>query len=159
MAVTKTMTSSSTWKGGGLFEHTPPSGKTYVTDARLDSPAHTKENLEGPSPMEVLLGALAGCSGVDLVGMLTKMRLEITSLRFEVNTERRTECPRTFTKIHVVYDLETDPVDPAKALRAIELSVNKYCSVSAILSESAEMSYTLRYAGDVHHGTIHATSL
>lgn len=156
MAATKTMTSSSTWKGGGLFEHTPPSGKVYVTDARVD--AFPKETLDGPSPMEIVLGALAGCTGLDVVGTLTKMRLEVKSLRFEVNTERRVESPRIFTKIDVVYHLETEPVDTRKAVRAIELSVNKYCSVSAILAESAEMTYTLRYGGEVRHGTIHCES-
>jgi putative redox protein len=147
------MKSVSNWKGGGVFEHTPPSGMEYATDARL--PGATKESLVGPSPMEVLLGALSGCTGIDIVNILTKMRTEIKSLRVEVDSERVPDDPRVFKKINVFYHMETDPVDTAKALRAIELSVNKYCSVSAILGASADMTYTLRYAGEEHHGAMH----
>jgi len=150
---TKVMTTTSTWKGGALFEHTPPSGKTYMTDARSD--VFPKETVDAPSPVEVLLGALTGCTGIDVVSTLTKMRMQVKSLTFEVEAERREDNPRTFTKIRVVYNLDTDPIDMKKALRAIALSVNKYCSVSAVLAASAEMTYTLRCAGEEHHGTIH----
>ena len=114
------MTTVSTWKGGALFEHIPPSGVKYMTDAKL--PAFPKESLDGPGPMEVLLGALTGCTGYDVVNTLSKMRMEIKSFRLEVEAERVPKDPRIFNTIHVVYHIETDPVDTAKVRRAIALS-------------------------------------
>jgi putative redox protein len=147
------MKSVSTWKGGALFEHVPPSGVTYATDARLQ--AFPKESPDGPGPMEVLLGALTGCTGIDIVNILTKMRMEVRSFRLEADAERVPTDPRIFTKINIVYELETEPVDTAKVLRAIGLSSGKYCSVSTILGASADVTYTLRYAGEEHHGVMH----
>jgi putative redox protein len=147
------MHSISTWKGGVLFEHVPPSGVTYTTDARVDG--FPKEKLEGPGPMEMLLGALAGCTGIDVVTILSKMRLELKSLRIEVDAERREGHPRVFRKIHVTYHVETEPEDLVKVQRAVDLSARKYCSVSGVLAASAEMTYTLRHAGKEIHGVMH----
>jgi putative redox protein len=147
------MTTVSTWKGAALFEHIPPSGVKYTTDAKL--PAFPKESLDGPGPMEVLLGALTGCTGYDVVNILTKMRMEIQSFRLEVEAERVPKDPRVFKTIHVVYHIETDPADTARVRRAIALSAGKYCSVSAILGVSARVTYTLRCAGEEHHGVLH----
>ena len=148
------MRSVSTWKGGAAFEHVAKSGVPFVSDARLD--VFPEEELKGPGPMEMLLGALAGCTGIDVVMILTKMRIEITSLRITVEGQRREEHPRIFKKIHVTYEIETEPPDPGRVRRAVSLSVDKYCSVSGMLAASAEMTYTLRCAGEETHGVMHA---
>ncbi len=148
--------SVSTWKAAAVFEHEADSHVSYKTDARLE--AFPRDSLEGPTPMELLLGALAGCTGIDLVSTLAKMRLELRSLRIAVEGEREEEHPRVFRKIRVTYDIETDPADPEKVLRAVELSAGKYCSVSAMLACRAGIEYTLRSAGREHHGVMHGAT-
>jgi putative redox protein len=108
----------------------------------------------GPSPMELVLGAVAGCTGIDVVSILGKMRLEIRSLWIEAEGERREEQPRAFRRIHLTYEIATEPPDPEKIRRAVELSVVKYCSVSATLTGSVAMSYTLRCHDLEFEGTI-----
>jgi putative redox protein len=144
--------SVSTWLGAGAFEHRPGSGHAFVTDARL--PAYPEAELRGPTPMEMLLGATAGCTGLDIILVLSKMRLEIRTLRITAEGERREEHPRAFRRIRLNYEIETAPPDPEQIRRAVELSVTKYCSVTATLVAGAEMSYTLRCHGEEYEGTI-----
>ena len=142
--------SVSVWKGGAIFEHVSPTGVSYCTDAVMGS-AH---NPLGPTPMEAVLGALTGCTGVDFVSILEKMRLRIMSLRAETSCERASDHPRVYTRIHTDYWLETDPIDMRRALRAFGLAAGKYCSVSSMLMSTTEISYTLHYGGQEHGGVI-----
>lgn len=146
------MQSAAIWLGGTAFEHTPDSGQRFVTDARL--PGGEERPRRGPSPMEILLGAVAGCTGIDVVDILGKMRLEIRALSILAEGERYEAVPRAFRRIHMTYEIETEPPDPEKVRRAVELSVTKYCSVSATLAGAVEMRYTLRCHGQEHEGRI-----
>lgn len=94
----------------------------------------------GPSPMETVLMALAGCSGVDVVGILEKMRVPLQQLRIEVDAERADEHPRVFRTIRVRYVARGDGLTAEQLERAVNLSVDKYCSVAAMLRQSAELS-------------------
>jgi putative redox protein len=152
MAAPGMLRSTSNWLGAGAFEHSADSGLRFVTDARL--PAYESAELRGPTPMEMLLGAAAGCTGLDIVGILAKMRLAITGLKIAAEGERRDEHPRAFRRIHLTYEIETEPPDPEQIRRAVELSVAKYCSVTATLAAAATMSYTLRCHGEQYEGTI-----
>ncbi|WP_457753727.1 OsmC family protein [Thermococcus sp.] len=94
------------------------------------------------SPMRTLLLAVAGCTAIDVVMILQKMREPIKDLEIEISGERREEHPRIYKKVHIHYKIYGD-VKPEKAKRAIELSQNKYCSASAHLKLSGtEVSYT-----------------
>lgn len=146
------MRSTATWLGGAAFEHTPDSGLRFVTDARLAGDEERPRR--GPSPMEIILGAVAGCTGIDLVEVLRKMRLEIRVLRITAEGERYDTVPRAFRRIHMTYEIETEPLEPEKIRRAVELSVTKYCSVTATLAGAVEMRYTLRCHGQEHEGRI-----
>ncbi len=140
------------WQRGAHFDHHVGS-ITYASDANLAGAAGFQP--AGPSPMEMLLGALAGCSGVDLVSILEKMRVTIQEMRIEVAAERAPEHPRVYTRIHLDFHIKTEPVVPAKVRRAIALSADKYCSVSAMLAASALITYTLHYDGQRYEGAFH----
>jgi len=133
----------SRWKSDTDFEHCGASGELFHTDARL-SPDQTRE-LTGPTPIEMVIGALGGCAGIDLVSILAKMRINLISLRIENSYNRTEKHPRYYTQIHTDYFIETDPIVPLKVQRAVKMSAETYCSVSAALAASAEMTYTIHY--------------
>jgi putative redox protein len=87
------------------------------------------DNIAAPGPMLTLLLAAASCTGSDVVSILEKMRVTVQEVRIEVAGERREEEPRRYTSIRLDYHLRGEGLDEARASRAIELSVNKYCSV------------------------------
>ena len=98
------------------------------------------------SPMELLLVALGGCTGADIVSILEKKRQQVTGYEIEVRAERRAEHPRIYTRIEVVHRLRGRAIDKKAVEHAIELSETKYCSVSAMLGASARltMSYEIK---------------
>ena len=123
------------YAGSEAFVAESQSGHAMVT-----SFAH---ELAAPSPMELLLIALGGCTGADVVGILEKKRQRVSGYEIEVRAERRAEHPRIYTKIEVVHRLRGHSIDPKAVAHAVELSETKYCSVSAMLGASAELS--MRY--------------
>lgn len=108
----------------------------------------SEENAQGPSPMELLLMGIAGCSGIDMVSILNKQHLELTDFRMEVEGNRvEGAIPKVFTGIHLDVYME-GAIPPKKAQRAAELSFEKYCSVSKMLEKTAEISYTVYVNGE-----------
>ncbi|MCP4164376.1 MAG: OsmC family protein [Chloroflexi bacterium] len=98
----------------------------------------------GPSPMELLLLGLAGCTGIDIVHILQRQRQPLQGLKINVSGQRAEENPKVYTQINVEYIVSGD-VDEFKLQRAIQLSEEKYCSASAMLDKVAtiETSYRL----------------
>lgn len=93
-------------------------------------------------PMQALLSALGGCSAIDVISLLDKMRQPLEDLKMEINGERvEGEVPSLFTKINIHYLLYGD-IDVKKAERAIQLSVEKYCSVGKIIEKTAEITWS-----------------
>ncbi|MEM6964011.1 MAG: OsmC family protein [Bacteroidota bacterium] len=90
-------------------------------------------------PMQTVLMAIAGCSTIDIVMILEKMRQEVTDIKVEVDATRREEIPRVFTKIHLHYKIY-GKVKTKKAEQAVALSLEKYCSVSKMLEKAAEIT-------------------
>lgn len=116
------------------------SGHTIRMDA---SPQHT-----GPSPMEMVLTALCGCTSVDVVHILQKKRQPLESLTVSAEAEKRKDPPNYFTKIHLTYTVRGQNGQPLsrKAVEdAVALSKDKYCSVSAMLEKSAEIDSVIDY--------------
>lgn len=95
----------------------------------------------GPSPVESVLMALCACSGVDVVEILQKMRLNLDGLRIEADAERAPDPPRVFTKIHLRFLCEGAGLTRDQAERAVNLSLEKYCTVAAMLRHSVPISY------------------
>lgn len=87
----------------------------------------------GTSPMEMVLVALAACTGSDVASILRKKRARISSFFVDVSAERAEEHPRVYTSIHVRYTAHADRITGNDLQQAIDLSVSKYCSVSAML--------------------------
>ena len=95
----------------------------------------------GARPMELLLSALGGCAGIDVVGILAKQRQELDHLTVTVEGEREAGEPSVFTRIHVHFSA-TGQVDEAALRRAVELSMEKYCSVARVVERTAGITYT-----------------
>lgn len=110
----------------------------------IDTGDEHKGNDTGATPMELLLIALAGCTGMDVVSLLKKMRVKFWGLELKVKGERRDEHPRIFTRIDLEYIVYGKDVDEAAVKRAVELSQKKYCSVTAMFSGVCPVNYTYR---------------
>lgn len=121
------------YAGGEAFVAESQSGHALVT-----SFAHDK--VTAPTPMELLLVALGGCTGADVVGILEKKRQRITGYEITVTAERRAEHPRIYTRIEVTHHIRGHNVDSSAVQHAIELSESKYCSVSAMLGAVAQIT-------------------
>lgn len=102
---------------------------------------------QGPSPKELLLSAVIGCTGMDVVGLLKKSRTEFTEFGVSANAELRQAHPRIFTQVDLIYQFKgtslEQPDVQQKIVDAIELSLTKYCGVSAIVSKACPLYYTL----------------
>jgi putative redox protein len=125
------------WKGKLAFEAETESGHRFLMDAKPQVGGEDK----GPRPMEVLLVSLAGCTGMDVASILAKKRLNLESLEVKVDAEQAPEFPKYFTRINVEFNIQGHNVKEEDVKRAIDLSKDKYCSVSAMLKEKAEISY------------------
>ena len=120
------------WQGGMRFKGGSPGGPTLTVDA---------DNTEAPGPMLTLLLAAAACSGADIVSLLPKMQVELTRFNVTVSGERRSEVPKRFVGIHFDFDLAGPGLDETKARRAIDLSIEKYCSVIHSLNPDIPVTY------------------
>jgi putative redox protein len=104
----------------------------------------SQPNAKGVSPMESLLMAVAGCSGIDLIAILKKQRQEISLFAAEVEGERvEKDEAKPFSKIRVHFILE-GKIDPIKAKKAAQLSFDKYCSVSKTLEPQVEIDFAVK---------------
>ncbi len=110
------------------------------------SPTVDGDNAAAPGPMLSLLLAAASCSGSDVVLILKKMRVGLQQLRIDVAGVRREQEPRRYTAIHFDYHIGGDGLDQAKATRAVELSVEKYCSVIHSLAPDIAITYAVTLA-------------
>lgn len=115
--------------------------KSYHGDheIRIDG---RKEN--GFGAKALLLSAVAACSGIDLVGILAKMKVDFSDLVIETEAEQTEDHPRVFKDIYVVYKLKTEKSNEEKVIKAIELSLNKYCGVSAMMKKNSPIHYKLQ---------------
>ena len=112
------------------------SGHAMVVDA---SPDVGGRDL-GPRPMELVLMGLGTCSAIDVVQILRKSRQDIRGCVVELDSERATESPKVFTRIHMHYVVTGKALAPAQVERAIRLSKEKYCSATAMLAKTAAIS-------------------
>ncbi|OLY91519.1 putative redox protein [Cnuella takakiae] len=97
----------------------------------------------GYSPKALLLTGLAGCTGIDLVDLLEKMRVPHGGVEIKVQTEQTSEHPRVFKDIHIVYRVKTGAENRDKVKKAIDLSLEKYCGVSAMLQKNSKIDYSI----------------
>lgn len=126
---------TATWAGGARFVYQSASGHGLMTD----TPVEAGGLGSAATPMELVLLGLIGCTGVDVTSILMKMKEPLTGLEVSAEFERADEHPRVYTRIHLKYTA-TGPINEKKLQRAIGLSESTYCSVSAMLSKTAEIT-------------------
>ncbi len=130
----ETKTATLTWRGGMRFESDAPGGTPILLDGKAAA---------GVSPVTALLLAAAACSGADVVMILEKMRIELTEFSIEASGVRREQEPRRFITMHLIFRLRGAGVDEARVRRAVELSLEKYCSVVASLAADLPVTYDI----------------
>jgi putative redox protein len=129
------------WKDGMAFE-------AEVTGHKLimDADASSGGTDIGPRPKALLLAALAGCSGMDVVSILKKMKAPLSWFNIEVEGDTTEEHPKYYNKVKVVYQFKKeDGLDQDNVEKAVRLSQERYCGVNAQLSKGAEISWKIEY--------------
>lgn len=124
------MQASIQWVKDVSFVAESGSGHAMVLDG---APEYGGRNI-GPRPMELLLMGLGGCASFDVVTILKKARQQITDVRAELKAERADAIPAVFTKIHLHFVITGKELKENQVKKAVELSAEKYCSASAMLS-------------------------
>lgn len=120
------------WQQDLTFIGTNEAGQSITMDA----------DGKAPSPMQLILMAIGGCSSIDVVMILKKARLDITNCECEVSAERAETTPKVFTKIHAHYKVTGKNLKLAQVERACNLSMEKYCSASLMLAKAAEVTHS-----------------
>src|SRR5881296_3473582 len=128
--------------------HVPGGGFVARADSKhwaaIDWSEATGGTDGAPSPVEMVLMALGACTAIDVLTILRKARTSPESLRVEIEGERSEAHPRVFTKIHVEFVVKGQGIKPAALDRAIRLSEEKYCSVSAMIRDVANITSSFR---------------
>ncbi|NOY07954.1 MAG: OsmC family protein [Spirochaetes bacterium] len=126
------------WKGGMEFD-VELQGHHFTIDADEKVGGSNK----GPRPKSLLLSALAGCTGMDVVYFLRKMRMEWDTFHLEVKGELTGEYPKVFKDIMIRYVFAGDNLDAGKIEKAVKMSQTKYCGVTAMLEKTAKINYEI----------------
>lgn len=111
----------------------------------LDSVKQFGGSEAASKPMEMVLMALGGCTALDIESLINKMRTPADEFHVEISAERQDEHPKIFTKIHLNFIFKGTNLNRANIEKAVKLSQEKYCSVSAMLSKSVNISYEINY--------------
>jgi len=130
------------WSGGMEFTGNAGSEHQIVMDTSPDFGGRSR----GPTPMQLVLIALGGCTGMDVVSILKKMGIEIDGFEIELRGERKTEHPKAYKEIEIKYIFNGKDIAEEKVKKAITLSQEKYCSVSAMLEKACKIRYSYEIA-------------
>lgn len=125
------MKTTTVWKGGREY------------DSFQDGAKISLHSGAGFGPKALLLTGLAGCSGIDVVEILEKMRVPFAGLEIEAEAEQTEEPPKVFTDILLTYKIQAEESMREKIQKAIDLSLEKYCGVAAMLKKNSAIRYSL----------------
>jgi len=134
------------WEGAMKFVGVDDAGSSVSMDA---SEVYGGSG-QGVRPMELLLMALCGCTGIELAHILKKMRIIFDSLIIEVKGERSENHPKIFKSIDVLYRFTGPDLPPKKVYNALKLTDETYCSVSNMLNKTTAISYTFELNGEIY---------
>lgn len=137
-----TSTSFVRWNSGMAFQ-VEQDGHRFVLDASAEAGGRDL----GPRPKALLLSGLGACTGIDVVGILEKMRVKLDGLEIQVSAETRDEHPRIYTGIHVRYVFRGKDLPMDKLERAVKLSEETYCGVSAMLRPAVPITMEIVVEG------------
>ena len=115
---------------------------------RMDTTAPDGDDT-GASPKKLLLASLAGCTGMDVVSLLKKMRVEITNLEMDIEADLTEEHPIVFSEIRLIYRFYGTNLNKGKVEKAVQLSQEKYCGVSEMLRKNSPINYSIQYADEL----------
>jgi putative redox protein len=135
--MSKSIEASALWSDTERFVGTAGSGHAIVTDAAAEKSA--------PSPMELVLIGLCGCTASDVLSILRKKRQALTGLEVRAEAERAPDPPQVYTSIRLTYRVK-GPVERKAMEDAVRLSQEKYCSVSAMLQKTARITTVIEHA-------------
>ncbi len=133
------MKTTTIWKSGQAFDSIQENGAKIEVDGK-----------SGFSPKALLLNGLAACSGIDVVDILEKMRIPFADLKIEAEAKQTEEHPRVFKDIHLAYVITTEEENRDKIQKAIDLSLDKYCGVAAMLKKNSKILYTIRIEAEAN---------
>jgi putative redox protein len=128
-----------TWKENMAFEASIGEFKIMI-----DADPSVGGMDKGPRPKPLTLASLAGCTGMDVISILKKMRVEPSYFNISVEADLTEEHPKYYNKIHLIYEFKGDDLPMDKLEKAVSLSQDRYCGVSALLRKGAELSYEIR---------------
>jgi len=129
---------NTSWKGNMLFDANV-SGHSVMMDATVENGGENK----GPRPKEMMLAALAGCTGMDVVSILKKMRVEFSALNIRIEANVTQEHPKHYDRMHVIYEFTGNDLPMEQLKKAVDLSQNRYCGVSFVYKKAMEVTYEI----------------
>lgn len=127
------------WRENNIFD-TELDGHTLTIDLAEEAGG----NNAGPRPKKLVLAAATGCTGLDVVEILKKMRIDIKGFNIEIEAELTSEYPITYSSMNVVYEFEGDNLPKEKLERACKLSFDKYCGVMDLIKKAIPVTYEVR---------------
>jgi putative redox protein len=111
----------------------------------MDTTADDGGNNSGPSPKRLMLASLSGCTGIDIVSILDKMKVAFSDFSITVHAALSTEHPRIYNYVKITYKIKLAAADKPKMIKAVSLSQEKYCGVYAMFTAFAKMDTEIDY--------------
>ncbi len=127
------------WKDGMSFEADIAGFKIAI-----DADAEFGGKDQGPKPKPLMMVALAGCTGMDLVSLMNKMRVKYDSLNILIEGDLTEEHPKHFTRMKIIYEIGGKDIDLKKVEKAVQMSQDKYCGVSYSYKQAMDIDYEIR---------------
>ncbi len=127
------------WKEGMAFE-AEVDGFKIIVDAKEE---HGGTG-QGPRPKPLMMVALAGCTGMDVISILKKMRVEVDNFSIKIDGDITDEHPKQFTKMHIIYEFKGNDLAMKKLEKAVNLSQERYCGVSASYGKAMELTHEIK---------------
>ncbi len=134
----RTVSTTTTWKKEMAFE-AEANGHKITIDAKAEAGGKDL----GPRPKPLMLVSLAGCTSMDVISILRKMRVEPDDFQVEASGEETDEHPKHYSKIHIKYIFKGKDLPKEKLEKAVKLSQEKYCGVSHMLAKAAELTHEI----------------
>lgn len=111
----------------------------------MDTTADDGGEDTGPSPKRLMLASLAGCTGIDIVSILNKMKVAFSNFSIDIDAALTDEHPKIYNRVKIIYKIKITPADKTKMEKAVSLSQDKYCGVSAMFKAFAELETEIIY--------------
>lgn len=132
-------TTKTIWRKNNIFD-TEVDGHLITTDLAKEAGGDDA----GPRPKKLMLVAAAGCSGIDVVSLLKKMRVDLKGFDIQIEAEVSEEDPKQYTSMKVIYEFEGEELPMERLEKAVKLSYEKYCGVMALYKKAIAVTYEIR---------------